>query len=256
MPKLSVVIATRNEERIIEKCLESVKWVDEIVVVDDCSTDATIEIVKKYTEKVFINNSNGSFHKNKNLAIEKASGEWILSLDADEIIPPELTEEIKNVIKDSNMLGYYLNRKNYFIGKWIRGCGWYPDYIIRLFKKGVTKWPLDIHDIPKINEKNKVAYLENNFIHYSYFTLNQYFDKFNRYTTRLANEESEKNIKINNKNCLLYFFIKPLLWFIKKYFFQYGWRDRFHGFFISVSSGLVVFTTYAKLWEMQRNEKK
>lgn len=255
MFKLSVTIATKNEEKIIGQCLESVKWADEIVIVDDVSTDKTIDICRKYTDKICVNNSGGSFHKNKNLAIDKASGEWILSLDADEIVPAELAEEIKKAIQNEQMLGYYLNRRNYFLGKWVRGCGWYPDHIMRLFKKGTTKWPLNIHEVPEIGEKDKTAYLKNDFIHYSYFTLTQYFEKFNRYTTRLADEESEKGIRMNNKNCLIYLFVKPILWFLKKYFFQYGWRDGIRGFFISVSSGLVIFTTYAKLWEMQRNEK-
>lgn len=256
MIKLSVVIATRNEEKNIQECLESVKWADEIIIVDDMSTDKTVEICKKYTEKIFLNDSNGSFHKNKNFAIEKANGEWILSIDADEIIPIELSEEIKKAIQSPKMLAYYLNRKNYFIGKWIRGCGWYPDYIIRLFKKGVTRWPLNIHDVPKIEEKDKVSYLKNPFIHYSYGSLYQYFEKFNRYTSRLAQEEFEKGVRVNNKNFLLFFLIKPLFWFLKKYFLQKGWIDGFRGFFISFSSGLVIFTTYAKLWEIQNNGKK
>jgi len=255
MIKLSVVIAARNEEKNIQKCLESVKWADEIVIVDDMSTDDTIEICKRYTKNIFISDSGGSFHKNKNLGIEKATGEWILSLDADEIIPKELSEEIKKSIQSSEISGYYLNRKNYFIGKWIRGCGWYPDYIIRLFKKGVTKWPLNIHDVPKIESKDKVSYLKNPFIHYSYSSLYQYFEKFNRYTSRLAQEEYEKGTKVSNKNFFLFFLIKPLFWFIRKYFLQRGWKDGFHGFFISFSSGLVVFTTYTKLWEIQNNEK-
>jgi glycosyltransferase involved in cell wall biosynthesis len=255
MIKLSVVIATKNEETNIQKCLESVKWADEIVIVDDISIDRTVEICRKYTEKVFINDSGGSFHKNKNLGIEKATGEWILSLDADEIIPIELSEEIKKAIQFSRMLGYYLNRKNYFIGKWIRGCGWYPNYIIRLFKKGVTKWPLNIHDVPKIESKNKVAYLKNPFIHYSYSSLYQYFEKFNRYTSRLAQEEYEKGIKLNKLNFILYFFVKPIFWVTKKYFLQRGWLDGLYGFFISMSSGLVIFVTYLKLLEIQNDTK-
>ncbi|MCG2726258.1 MAG: glycosyltransferase family 2 protein [Elusimicrobia bacterium] len=255
MKKLSVVIATKNEEKNIQKCLESVKWADEIIIVDDISADKTVEICKRYTKNIFISDSKGSFHKNKNLAIEKANGEWILSLDADEVVPKEFSEEIKKAIQNSEIYGYYLNRKNYFIGKWIRGCGWYPNYIIRLFKKGAAKWPLEIHDVPKIEEKNKAAYLKNSLIHYSYSSLEQYFEKFNRYTSRLAKEEYEKGKKVNNANFLLLFVIKPLFWFLRKYFLQKGWRDGFYGFFISFSSALVIFATYAKLWEIQNNEK-
>ncbi|MDI6642078.1 MAG: glycosyltransferase family 2 protein [Elusimicrobiota bacterium] len=254
MSKLSVVIATKNEERNIENCLESVKWADEIVIVDDFSQDNTVEICKKYTDKIFLNDSKGSFHKNKNLGIEKATGEWILSLDADEIVPNELAEEIKIAIQ-TQKLGYYLNRKNYFLNKWIRGCGWYPDYIIRLFKKGTTNWPLNIHQIPKIEQKSKVGYLKSHLIHYSYQSLNQYFEKFNRFTSQLAQEEYDKGRKISKKNFLLYFFIKPIFYFFKKYILQGGFRDASRGLFISLSSALVVFVTYAKLWEIQKHEK-
>ncbi len=251
MTKLSVVIITKNEEENIGDCLESVKWVDEIIVVDDMSRDRTVETCKGYTEKVFLNDSQGSFHKNKNLGIEKATGDWILSLDADERLSPESAKEIKAAINNPEKIGYYLPRKNYFLGKWIRGCGWWPDRIIRLFKKGVTKWPLNIHDTPKIEERNKVGYLRKPLIHYTYRSLNQYFEKFNRYTLRLAQEEYEKGIRINKRNFFIYFGVKPSFWFLRKYLLWKGFRDGFRGFFISLSSALTIFTTYAKLWEKQ-----
>jgi len=258
MNKLSIVIATKNEEKNIRKCLESVKWADEIIIVDDKSADRTVEICREYTDKIFLNDSRGSFHKNKNLGIEKTAGDWILSLDADERVTPELKEEILVTLglQASTIIGYCIPRKNYFLGKWIRGCGWWPDYIIRLFKKGVTQWPLDIHATPKIKEKNKVGYLQNPLIHYSYRNLNQYFEKFNSYTSRLAQEEFEKGIKINKRNFFICFLIKPLFWVLHKYFFWKGYRDAFQGFFISFSSALVVFITYAKLWEKQNAYKK
>lgn len=121
-----------------------------------------------------------------------------------------------------------------------------------MFKKGVTKWPLEIHDTPEIKDKHKVDYLKNFLIHNSYYSLTQYFEKFNRFTTQLAQEEYEKGIRITQKNFLLYFFIKPLFWFLKKYFLQLGFIDGFRGLFISFSSALVIFVTYSKLWEMQK----
>ena len=107
--RISVVISTKNEEKNIKECLESVKWADEIVVVDDMSTDKTVEICKEYTSKIFIRDSQGDFHRNKNFGAEQVSGEWILSLDADEIITSELAEEIQKAIQDKEILGYYLN---------------------------------------------------------------------------------------------------------------------------------------------------
>jgi len=256
MNKLSVTIATKNEEENIAKCLESVKWADEIVIVDDNSTDKTVEIAKVFTKNIFMRDSFGDFHKNKNLAIEKATGEWILSLDADEIITPELSCEIQKAIKDKNKLGYYLNRKNYFLGRWIKGCGWYPNYIIRLFKKGTTKWPLEIHDVPQIADKKKVGYLKNPFIHYSYVSLTQYFEKFNLYTTNLSKEMLAKGVRISKRNFFIYFVAKPIFYFFRKYFLWGGYKDGFCGFFISFSSALTVFVMYAKLWELLDERKK
>lgn len=252
MKKLSVVIATKDEEKNIRRCLESVKWADEIIIVDDMSSDKTIEIAKQYTSRIIINDSKRRFHKNKNIGIENAAYEWVLSLDADEVITPELALEIKNAIKNSNKLGYYINRKNYFLNKWVRGCGWYPDYIIRLFRKGTAYWPIEIHDTPKIEPKDKVGKLKSSLIHYSYSSFDQYFEKFNYYTTILAQEEKEKSVRINRGNFILYFFIKPLYWFTRKYLLLEGYKDGFIGFFISLSSALTIFITYAKLWEWQR----
>jgi len=254
MERLSVVIATKNEEKNIRRCLESIKWADEIVVVDDVSVDKTVEIAKNYTMHVFVNNSEGDFHKNKNLGLDRATSEWILSLDADEIVPPELAHEIRDAIQDVSKLGYYIKRKNYFLGRCIKGCGWYPDYIIRLFRKGVTRWPLAVHDTPKIKDKYRVGRLKFPLLHYSYSSFENYFEKFNWYTTKLSKEEYEKGIRITKGNALLYFLIKPLFWFMKKYLFLKGYMDGFRGLFISMSSALTIFVTYAKLWERQDSE--
>lgn len=251
MARISVVIATKDEERNIKDCLESVKWADEIIIVDDASKDRTVEICREYTSNIISNDSKGSFHVNKNLGIERSGGDWILSIDADEMVAPELEDEIKNIAERTDKLGYYISRKNLFLGKWIRGCGWYPDYIIRLFRKGATRWPLEIHDVPKIEEKDKVGYLRNPLIHITYASIEQYFDKFARYTTRLAQEEYEKGTRITKTNFLLLFLIKPLSWFFHKYFLQRGYIDGFRGFFISVASAVTIFMTHAKLWEMR-----
>jgi len=252
--RLSVVISTKNEEKNIKECLESVKWADEIVVVDDMSTDKTVEICKEYTSKIFIRDSQGDFHRNKNFGAEQVSGEWILSLDADEIITSELAEEIQKAIQDKEILGYYLKRKNFFIGKWIKGCGWYPDYIIRLFRRGITRWPLlieDFHGTPEIREKEKIGYLKNVFLHYSYTSFNQYLEKFNLYSSALAKQEFNRGVKIN---FLIHFLFKPAFIFFRKYILMAGYKDGFRGFFISIASALTIFMTYAKLWEKQTNK--
>ena len=254
MPKISVVIATKNEEANIKDCLESVKWADEIVVVDDESRDRTVEITREYTSNIITNNSRGVFHVNKNLGIERSNGDWILSIDADERVTPELACEIKDVVEKTYKLGFYISRKNYFLGKWIRGCGWHPDYIIRLFRKGSAKWPLEVHDVPSIKEKDKAGYLQAPLIHITIVSLEQHSNKFAQYTMKLAQEEYDKGTRITNTNFLFLFVVKPLGWFVRKYFFMRGYIDGFKGLFISISSARTIFTTYAKLWDMQQKD--
>lgn len=254
MARISVVIATKNEENNIRQCLESVKWADEIVVVDDVSTDMTLEIAREYTSEIFIRDSGGDFHTNKNFGAEKATAEWILSLDADEVISPALAEEIRKVVQRTNAFGFYVNRKNFFLGRWIQGCGWCPSYIIRLFRKGVTHWPLlteDFHGTPKIEKKEGTKYLRNDLLHYSYNSFDQYLEKLNLYSSALAKQEYTRGVRINFLTCFL---LRPLFVFFRKYIFMAGFRDGFLGFFISVASALTIFMTYAKLWEMQNRE--
>ncbi len=256
--RLSVVVATKNEAGRIERCLESVRWADEIVIVDDDSTDGTVEICRTFTQNITVNGSNGSFHENKNLGIEKANGEWILSLDADEVVPAELKEEILAALSSHSpdIDGYEITRRNYFLGRWIRGCGWYPDYIARLFRKGAAAWPLAIHDVPRISDPTRVRRMRNHYDHYSYTSMTQHFEKFNQYTSRLAAEEYGRNAQISGWRFFVYFLLKPLFWFFRKYFAQNGFRDGLPGFFISVSSAFTVFITYAKLWEMYEHRNQ
>ena len=251
MAKVSVVIACKNEQSQMRRCLESVIWADEIVIVDDVSEDDTVAICREYTTNIILNDSGGSFHHNKNVGIENASGDWIFSIDADEIVSTELAISVRNAVNDSGMLGYFINRKNYFLGSWIKGCGWYPDYIIRLFRKGVTKWPLEIHDTPKIEDTEKTGYLQGSLIHLSYTSIQQYMNKFDKYTTKLACEESEKGVRISKLNYATLFIVKPLYWFFRKYIIWRGCLDGFRGLFICTASAMTIFMTYAKLWEKQ-----
>ena len=149
MERLSVTLATLNEAEHLDACLRAVSWADEIVVVDDGSTDGTVEVARQHTDRVIVRPSHGNFHANKNLAIQTATGNWILSLDADEIVPPELGAEIRAAIEVTRHAAFRLGRRNYFLGRWIRHGGWYPDRIIRLFRRGITEWPLEIHWVPR-----------------------------------------------------------------------------------------------------------
>ena len=252
-PRLSVTLATKNESENLPNCLASLDFADEIIVVDDCSTDRTAQIAENFGAKVISRNSAGSFHENKNLAIQSAKGEWILSLDADEVVTQELAVSIKSTLARPDSDGYLVDRHNYFLGQWIRGCGWYPDHILRFFKKGKAWWPLEIHDTPKLEGGDiKTPLLQGPLIHYSYQSFEQYFEKFNAYTSRLATEYAQRNERLQGFAIPLNLFFRPGYWFFRKYLFAGGYKDGLFGFFISFSSALTIFVSYLKLMQSQK----
>ena len=254
---LSVTIATKDESENIINCLKSVSFADEVFIVDDCSRDDTVQKAKDFGARILIRESGGSFHENKNLAISEAHGDWILSLDADEIVSKELSNSIQNVLMDPVSDGYLIDRHNYFLGKWIRGCGWYPDNILRLFRKGKAWWPLEIHDTPTLERGNEHApVLKGPLIHKSYKDLDQFFEKFNRYTTRLALEYTQRNYSPKGIHLPINLFIRPTYWFLRKYIFLQGFRDGFLGFFICFCSGLTIFVSYAKFLQLVNDKMK
>jgi glycosyltransferase involved in cell wall biosynthesis len=250
MAQVSVTLATLNEAAHLDACLRAVAWADEIVVVDDGSTDGTVELTRRYTDRVAVRPSHGNFHANKNLAIEMATGDWILSLDADEVVPPDLAAEIRAVIKATPHAAYRVGRRNYFLGRWIRHGGWYPDRIIRLFRKGVTQWPLEVHWVPQVSPPATVGELRAELAHYSYRSLEQYFEKFNRYTTKLAREARGHGRTPGLRSVVTELLLRPPAWFAYKYVALGGFRDGIPGLFIALSSALTIMVAYFKLWEM------
>jgi glycosyltransferase involved in cell wall biosynthesis len=254
---LSVTLATKDESANLHTCLDSIAFADEIILVDDCSSDNTVEIARGFGARVIVRDSGGSFHENKNLAIDEASGDWILSLDADEVVSEELARSIRDALAVPKSDGYMVDRRNYFLGKWIKGCGWYPDHILRLFRKGKSRWPIEIHETPELEGGNENApLLKGPLIHFSYKDLEQYFEKFNRYTSRLAVEYALHHQKMRGFTIPLNLLVRPGYWFFSKYFLRAGFRDGLRGFFISFSSALTIFVSYLKLWEAQRHDEQ
>lgn len=230
-PKISVVLAVFNEEDNLRNCLLSVKdLADEIVVVDGGSTDRTLNIAKSFNAKIIQTNNPPNFHINKNKAIDAAKGDWVLQLDADEIVLEGLKKEIKKAIKSASINGFWIPRKNFFLGRFLKKGGQYPDYTLRLYRRGKGRLPAkDVHEQAEV--LGKVGYLKNDLLHMRDKTFSIYIDGLNRYTDLLATQ-------IKNPNFFTYFFIKPIFWFLKAYIRHKGFMDGFPGFIFALFSSL------------------
>lgn len=249
MSRLSVVIITLNEGTNIRRCLESVKWADEIVIVDSQSTDRTLEIAGEYGAVIHRPEWRG-FGPAKREGVGRATGEWILSIDADEEVTPELADEIKDAIVSSEgIAGYFMPRRTQFLGRWIYHCGWYPDPVLRLFRKSEGNFDsAPVHE--KVQLNGKTGRLRQDLLHYSYPTLDSYFDKFNRYT-RLAAEKALRDGRSAGAWDIL---VRPAACFVKHYFIKRGFMDGLEGLIISVLSSCHVLTKYVKLRDMARRK--
>jgi len=282
---ISVVLATFNEENNISACLNSVKdWVDEMIVVDESSSDKTREIAEKLGAKVYKEPHEQIFHITKNKAINRASSDWILQLDADERITPEMREEIIDVL-DGEYYGYdswlspvkrslnkfikifpepqvlkepaaayWLPRKNFFLNRYLYHAAQYPDPLIRLFQKGKAILPaLDVHE--QMVVKGVTGWLKSDLDHYATPTFSRYLLREDRYSSLQARFYKEQNLRVTILNTLNYLFLKPLATFLSLYIRHRGFMDGFPGFVFSLYSGLHHAFSYMKLWEMYKDEQ-
>lgn len=249
MSTLSVVIITKNEEANIRRCLESVKWADEIILIDSDSTDRTVEIANEYKAKVLSIKWSG-FGLAKQFGVDQATKKWILSIDADEVLTPELAEEIKKVVSSDNQNnGYYMPRKTNFMGRWIKHCGWYPDLLLRLFLKSKGRFDgATVHE--RVVLEGQSGVLKSDLLHYSNPSLEHYLKKYNLYTTLGAQKAAKEGRRISLKDIVL----RPAAAFFKHYLSRSGFRDGVEGFVLSVLSSTAVMVKYAKLRELQRKE--
>lgn len=245
--KISVIIITKNEEQNISDCLNSVKWADEIIIIDAESTDTTIEFARKYTDKVFIRKWKG-YSDQKNYGLSLAENDWVLSLDADE----RVTDELKNEILYSDLTiaeGYKISRSNYFLGKLIRGCGWSHDYQLRLFKKSKTKvTERMVHEGFVVD--GKITELKYPMLHYSYRNFHDAVSKINKYSTLEAQEKYQRK-KVNGFTILL----NPFIAFIQFFIFRKGFIDGTHGLLVSIMHAMTKMMMFIKMWELQKKNK-
>lgn len=283
MINLSVVLATRNEQENIARCLESVKGIaDEIVVVDEDSTDKTREIARDYGARVYLEPHHDIFHITKQKALEKAKGRWILQLDADEVVTPALSDEIKKIISLTNdeikarkinggrkwklfekhqsiieardgvigkntgeIVGFFIARKNIFLHRPLIHAGVYPDGVIRLVKNGKAYFPQkSVHELIKLD--GEVSWLENELDHYDSPTFKRYLDRANRYTDLTAKHFSNLKIPKNIFSFIYYSFLKPFTIFFSLYFRHLGFLDGPQGFIWSFFSAVHYPIAYFK----------
>lgn len=251
--KISAVIITFNEESNIDRCLLSMKDVaDEVVVVDSYSTDNTPDIAKNYKARVVTQSFLG-FTEQKNFALDQATYDHVLSLDADEVLSDELIKSILAVKKDWKSDGYMLNRLNNYCGKWIKNSGWYPDYKLRLWDRRKGRWVGGlVHETVKI-DSSSVDKLEGNLLHYSYTSINQHIQQIVKYSDLGAADLSTHNKKIIP---FLHLWLYPVYTFFNKYLLKQGIRDGYYGFIIAYLSAFGKFLKYAKAWDKYKRNRK
>ena len=251
MTRLTAVIIARNEEANLPRCLASLKWVDEIIVGDCGSTDRTVEIAKEAGARIVTYQWRG-YGPAKQTVAEHATGEWVLSVDADEEVTEELAREIRALIENpGDVAGFRLPRRTYFLGRWIKYGGWYPDRVLRLYRRGQGRFTeSSVHEALEVD--GSVGVLQHDLLHYSYPTLEVYFEKFNRYTTLAAEEALRKGVR----GSLVKTFLNPVAKFAKQYFLRAGFLDGIEGLLLAALSAGYVMTKYAKLRQLERFSRK
>jgi len=253
MPKvpLSVVVITKNEENNIADCLNSVAgWADEIIVVDDESRDRTVEIARGFTDKILHRRmDNEGTHRNWSYA--QARNEWVLSLDADEIVSPELRAEITSVLSGNQFHAFSIPLRNYIGNYWVKHSGWYPAGKLRLFMKSRFKYE-EVLVHPKVFLDGNTGHLTKDIIHKGYPNFEHFLASLNRQTTL----EAQKWIQTGRRMSLGRAIWRTIDRFPRSYFGKKGYKDGFIGFMIAFFASFYQVMSYTKYWEMKRNEKK
>lgn len=257
MSKISFVTSTFNEEQNIASCLDSVKdFVDEIVLVDGSSTDKTVEIAKKYGAKIKITDNPKIFLINRQKAIDMATGDWLLNLDADERATGELAEELKELVKndDSKFNGYFIPRKNWFFGRFLMKGGQYPDYQLRLYRRGKVHFELkDVHEQAIV--QGEVGHTKNAMLHYPYKDFSAYLLKWNRYNdvfaSQIKEEREKKSLGLKMFGFLDYLILKPIWWFFWTQIRHKGIYDLWSGILFSLFSALRFPVSYLKSFSVK-----
>lgn len=252
MPEISTVIITYNEEKNIGRCLDAVKDIsDEILIVDSFSTDKTEEICRQYNVR-FIKNKFIDFVDQKNYAVQQATFDHILSLDADEVLSDQLKESIMKAKHEWQFDGWFMNRLTSYCGKWIRHSGWYPDRKIRLFDRRKAKWSgIRIHEKIQMSRDASVGYLKGDLLHYTYHSISEHARQADKYT----NITAEVAFAQNKKSGLFKILFSAFFKFFKDYIFKLGFLDGYYGYVVCRISAHATFLKYIKLKELNDRAK-
>lgn len=249
---LTALILTGNSAPTVENCLRSLQWCNRIIVVDSYSTDGTVEICRKFATRIY-QNPFSSYGEQLNWALKRLNTPWVFVVDSDEEVSLKLQEEVKNLFKggDPPLDGYYIRRKSKFLGRWIYHSGWYPDYVLRLFRRDKTQYrKRRLGSSPLI--KGITGYLKEELLHYPYADLTHYIEKFSKYTRLSAEQMYQEGRRAHLYDISL----RPLLRFFKDYLFRGSFLDGTAGFIISVLSSYYVFMKYTRLWEIQKKSSE
>ena len=248
MTRLSVTIVVWNEEERLRACLESVAWADEIVVIDGESTDKTVALAREFTDRVWVRAWPG-FAAQKNFALDQAAGDWVLALDADERVTPELRARIARILADDAAGrpvadGYALPRRNIFWGVWVRHGGLYPDHQLRFFRREAGRFVADaVHESVRV--EGRVETLAEPLLHHSYRSLEDFVQRSNRYSTLAAGEWLRRGKRAGLADLIF----RPLGRFLSMYIIQRGFLDGWRGFVLAGLYADYVFLRMAKAWE-------
>jgi glycosyltransferase involved in cell wall biosynthesis len=247
VPKLSVTVITKNEASDIADALASVSWADEIIVVDSESTDDTVAIARRYTDRVVIRPWPG-YVAQKNFAASLSRNEWILSLDADERVTPALADEIKSLMAaEPTHAAFLVRRTTWHLGRWIRTTDWYPDHQYRLYDRRRAEWAgRYVHETMTV--RGTVGRLRGELQHFAYRDISDHLETIDRYTTYAAREMYENG----RRSGLFDLAGHPPLAFLRNYILKGGVRDGAVGLIISALNSYYVFLKFAKLWELER----
>ncbi|MAK56381.1 MAG: LPS biosynthesis protein [Pusillimonas sp.] len=247
---LSVIIITKNESAHIAQCIKSVQFADEIIVLDSGSEDNTREIATELGARVAVSPDWPGFGPQKNRVLDMAKMDWVLSVDADERVTPELAQEILNIIASPQHDAYKIARLSWFGDRWIRHCGWWPDYVVRLFRRGQARFSdAAVHE--KVLPETSPGVLQNHFLHYPYTSMEVLIDKVNRYSSAAAQMMYEKGRRTSVAGIAGHAF-----WtFVRIYLIRRGFLDGKEGFILAVTAAAGSFFRYSKLRYMQSGGK-